>query len=175
MSSTRNATDNHKQLRMDPDDAFRFNCSSGAACFTRCCQDVTIVLSPYDVLRLKNALGMSSGDFLEKHTIIIQKKDRLIPMVVLKMNEQDKRCPFVSKDGCAVYNDRPWPCRLFPLDMNDDGTFAMETNVPNLVMGYGMLEFAKGGIVNHIAKLQQKNNNIVKPNGILNFARNLKR
>jgi hypothetical protein len=45
-------------------------------------------------------------------------------MVVLKMNEDDKRCPFVSEQGCAVYEDRPWPCRMFPLDMNDDGTFS---------------------------------------------------
>lgn len=134
MNSTRNATDNHEQQRMDADDTFQFNCSSGAVCFTRCCQDVTIVLSPYDVLRLKNALGISSDDFLEKHTLILQKKDRLIPMVVLKMNEQDKRCPFVSQDGCTVYNDRPWPCRLFPLDMNDDGTFRIIAK-PTLCQG----------------------------------------
>jgi Fe-S-cluster containining protein len=111
------------QIRMDAEDAFKFNCSPGISCFTQCCQDVTIVLAPYDVLRLKNALSISADKLLDKHTLIIPKKNRLIPLVVLKMNENDKKCPFVSKDGCQVYQDRPWPCRMFPLDMNDDGTF----------------------------------------------------
>jgi hypothetical protein len=43
------------------------------------------------------------------------------------MNESDKRCPFVSPQGCSVYEHRPWPCRMFPLDVNDDGTFSLIT------------------------------------------------
>ena len=108
--------------------AFTFNCYPGVSCFTNCCQNVTIVLTPYDVLRLKNAIGISSGDFLDKYTIIIPKKGHLIPLVILKMNESDKKCPFVSKDGCAVYGDRPWPCRMYPLNMNDDGTYSLLAN-----------------------------------------------
>lgn len=118
----------NSQARMDAEDAFQFNCSPGVPCFTQCCQDVTIVLTPYDVLRLKNALGISSEEFLDKHTIILSKENRIIPMVVLKMDEDDKRCPFVSEQGCAIYGDRPWPCRMFPLDMNDDGTFRLITD-----------------------------------------------
>jgi Fe-S-cluster containining protein len=85
-------------------------------------------LTPYDVLRLKNNLGISSGEFLDKHTIIIPKKGHLIPIVILKMNESDKKCPFVSENGCVVYNDRPWPCRMYPLNMNDDGTYSLITD-----------------------------------------------
>jgi Fe-S-cluster containining protein len=84
-------------------------------------------LTPYDFVRLKNRVGISSDEFLDRYTIVIPKKDRLIPMVVLKM-EEDKRCPFVSKEGCAVYADRPWPCRMYPLDLNDDGTLRLITN-----------------------------------------------
>jgi len=43
---------------------FQFNCNPGVSCFTQCCQDVTIVLTPYDVLRLKNGLKISSGEFM---------------------------------------------------------------------------------------------------------------
>jgi len=122
----RTATDREKNrpVRMDPNHVFQFNCSPGVPCFTQCCRDVTIVLTPYDVVRLKNALKINSEEFLDRHTIILPKETRLIPMVVLKMNEDDKRCPFVSEQGCSVYEDRPWPCRMFPLDMNDDGTFS---------------------------------------------------
>jgi len=119
---------NQGKERMDPEHEFKFNCSPGVSCFTRCCQDINIVLTPYDVLRLKKALSISSDEFLDKYTIILPKENRLIPLVILKMNEGDKRCPFVTKQGCTVYTDRPWPCRMYPLDMNDDGTFCTITD-----------------------------------------------
>jgi len=118
-------TNDKKPVRMEPDQMFQFNCAPGVPCFTQCCQDVTIVLTPYDVLRMKNALEISSEDFIDQYTIVIQKERRLIPMVVIKMDEETKRCPFVSEKGCSIYEDRPWPCRMFPLEMNDDGTFGI--------------------------------------------------
>ena len=126
MSESNNIKAKDKPLRMDPDQAFQFKCSPEVPCFTNCCRDITIVLTPYDVVRLKNALEISSEEFLDQYTIIIPREKRLIPMVVLKMNEDnDKRCSFVNQDGCSVYNDRPWPCRMYPLNMNDDGTFGL--------------------------------------------------
>ncbi|MGD8226913.1 MAG: YkgJ family cysteine cluster protein [Desulfobacteraceae bacterium] len=127
MSDFRNKM-NKDTPKMDAEHPFRFNCYPGVPCFTQCCQDITIVLTPYDVLRLKRVLGIASDKFLEKHTIIIPKEKRLIPMVVLKMNEKDKKCPFVSNEGCTLYQDRPWPCRMYPLDTNDDGTFRLITD-----------------------------------------------
>ncbi len=118
-------TTNKEPIRMGPEQAFQFKCAPGVSCFTQCCQDVTIILTPYDVLRMKNGLEIPAGEFIEKYTTIIQKGNRLIPMVVLKMDEETKRCPFVSNKGCAIYEDRPWPCRMFPLNMNDDGTFGI--------------------------------------------------
>lgn len=112
-------------LRMDPEHVFKFKCSQNVSCFTQCCQDVTIVLTPYDVLRLKNGLKISSDQFVDDYTIIRPQPKRLIPLVFLKMNDQDKRCPFVRQKGCSVYQDRPWACRMYPLDMNDDGTFRL--------------------------------------------------
>ncbi|MBW1722131.1 MAG: YkgJ family cysteine cluster protein [Deltaproteobacteria bacterium] len=113
---------------MDRGHLFHFRCYPGISCFTQCCRDVTILLTPYDVVRLKNGLGISSDTFLDSYTLVLPKKNRLIPMVVLKMNEDDKRCPFVSEKGCSVYPDRPWPCRMYPLDMADDGTFHLITD-----------------------------------------------
>jgi Fe-S-cluster containining protein len=116
-------TNVNKRERMDADHVFQFSCSPGLPCFTQCCQDVTIVLTPYDVLRMKDALGITSDEFLDKYTLILSKEKRLIPLVLLKMGEQNKKCPLVTEKGCSIYEDRPWPCRMFPLDVNDDGTF----------------------------------------------------
>jgi Fe-S-cluster containining protein len=116
------------KLRLESTHPFNFKCDPGIDCFTNCCQDITIVLTPYDILRMKNNLGILSDEFIEKYTIIFPKKGLLIPLVFLKMNETDKKCPFVTAKGCKIYMDRPWPCRMYPLDINDDGTYSLITD-----------------------------------------------
>jgi len=88
------------------------------------------------VIRLKNALGISSEKFLDQYTILISRENRLIPLVLLKMNEEDKRCSLVTERGCTVYEDRPWPCRMYPLNIEDDGTFRLIAD-PSLCKGLG--------------------------------------
>jgi len=104
--------------RLGPDDEFRFACHPGVSCFNRCCRDVNIFLSPYDVLRLRRRLGMRSDEFLDRYTLLPVQKDMKTPAVVLRMNDDaEKTCPFVTDEGCGVYGDRPWPCRMYPLGL----------------------------------------------------------
>ncbi|MEW5762997.1 MAG: YkgJ family cysteine cluster protein [Bacillota bacterium] len=100
---------------------FKFACRQGLPCFTRCCQDVNIFLSPYDVLRMKKRLGISSEEFLEQYTDLLVHRDAGIPVVRLKMVGEDRNCPFVTPDGCTIYSDRPWACRMAPVDVDDQG------------------------------------------------------
>jgi len=97
-----------------------FQCRPGLACFTSCCQDVNIFLSPYDILRMKNALGISSDEFLERYTRTLLPGPGKIPIILLTMREEDKRCHFVTDQGCSIYEDRPWACRMYPLDKSDE-------------------------------------------------------
>ena len=102
--------------RMALDDRFTFRCGPDLDCFGECCRDVTIVLTPYDVLRLKGALRMDSSEFLLRYTLSPHFPEQKFPLVILKMEaERDKRCPFISERGCGVYQDRPWSCRMYPL------------------------------------------------------------
>lgn len=102
--------------RFTEKDKFRFTCHKGLACFTQCCADVNIFLTPYDIIRVKNRLNISSEEFLEKYTFVPFTKEQRIPLVVLKMDDNnDKKCPFVSSEGCTIYEDRPWSCRMYPL------------------------------------------------------------
>lgn len=95
---------------------FTFQCHKDIKCFTHCCADLNLVLTPYDILRIKNRLGMSSSDFLSKHTDTTIDSHQRFPMVKLKMNRDEKKtCPFVSSDGCVIYEDRPGACRIYPL------------------------------------------------------------
>ena len=104
--------------RLSPDSKFRFSCYKGLPCFGKCCGNVNIFLTPYDVLRLKKALGIHSEEFLEKYTLRLILRDQQIPVALLKMgDDEDKRCPFVTSEGCLVYQDRPWACRMYPLGL----------------------------------------------------------
>jgi Fe-S-cluster containining protein len=61
---------------------------------------------------------MSSGEFLSTYTVTHVDENLKYPVVLLRMNDDEKKsCPFVDKDGCRVYEDRPWPCRMYPLGM----------------------------------------------------------
>ncbi len=96
---------------------FRFSCHKGVACFTKCCRNVNIFLTPYDILRMKKRLGISSEEFLEKYTRTLIGDGSSLPVVLFKMREDgDKACQFLTEEGCSIYEDRPWSCRLYPLD-----------------------------------------------------------
>jgi Fe-S-cluster containining protein len=99
-------------------DKINFRCYPGIGCFTKCCSDIRINLTPYDIFRLKNRLGMSYNDFLLKYTVPRSIDGTPLPIVVLKMGDDEKSsCPFVTPDGCTVYTDRPVTCRYYPIGM----------------------------------------------------------
>jgi uncharacterized protein len=95
---------------------FSFRCHREISCFTRCCNRTSIVLTPYDIVRITDRLGISSGDFLEKYTYTHVDEETSHPYAVLKMtDEQEGRCPFATLEGCSIYEDRPSNCRYFPV------------------------------------------------------------
>lgn len=105
--------------RLSQDSTFDFRCGKELDCFNHCCSDVSIVLTPYDILRMKKALGISSTEFLAQYTISPFTKEQKIPVVLLKMDPETKRCPFVGENGCSIYAHRPWACRMYPLGEAD--------------------------------------------------------
>ncbi|MDY6906094.1 MAG: YkgJ family cysteine cluster protein [Thermodesulfobacteriota bacterium] len=104
-------------IRFGLDDTFTFECHKGVPCFTECCRGISIMLTPYDILRLKNRLGLPSDQFLAIYTEprILERTD--LPVVTLKLLDDDRQsCPFVKDgEGCIIYEDRPTTCRYYPL------------------------------------------------------------
>lgn len=98
------------------DEQFRFSCTPEVACFNQCCRDLCQFLYPYDILRLKNGLSLSSGEFLARYTIQHIGPESGLPIITLKSEDtKQKTCPFVAESGCRVYRDRPSACRIYPL------------------------------------------------------------
>jgi Fe-S-cluster containining protein len=105
-----------REKHLGPKDSFCFRCCEGLPCFNTCCKNKLLPLTPYDVLRLKMALGLHSDQFLQRYTVYSMDPGSGFPVVHLSMQEDhDRHCPFVTKRGCAVYADRPTACRLYPL------------------------------------------------------------
>ncbi|MCD6273530.1 MAG: YkgJ family cysteine cluster protein [Deltaproteobacteria bacterium] len=103
--------------RIKDNDTFSFQCHSGLSCFNLCCRNLNLFLYPYDVIRLKNSLKISSDRFIDEYVDILLKPSDYFPEVLLKMREDaDKRCPFLGESGCMVYPDRPDTCRTFPVE-----------------------------------------------------------
>lgn len=96
-------------------ETFQFGCHPGVPCFTQCCRELELDLTPYDVLRLRQGLKISSHDFFDRFAIIEQEPHDAYPHVFLGMVDDGKAsCPFVSAAGCSVYHDRPGACRTYP-------------------------------------------------------------
>lgn len=105
------------------DDPFPFACVAHLACFTSCCEDISIFLTPNDVMRLKRGLGVSAKEVLTKYADVYVVKRTGLPIVRLQMeDDEERKCLFVRRvKGCVVYNDRPWACRMYPLDKVNEG------------------------------------------------------
>lgn len=105
-------------VKLTPNSRFKFRCHKGVKCFTACCSNINIVLPPYDLLRLRKRLGMTTEDFINKYGEVEILAKTLLPVITLKMrNDEKKSCPFVTAEGCTVYEDRPSNCRYYPLGM----------------------------------------------------------
>ena len=109
-------TDESEIFSIQQDEPFRFDCGPHVPCFNACCRDLSQYLSPYDVFRLKMHLGISSSAFLENHALRHDGPRSMLPVITLKPAPgPDRKCPFVTSEGCTVYPHRPASCRMYPV------------------------------------------------------------
>jgi Fe-S-cluster containining protein len=100
---------------IEGDAVIQFRCHKGIDCFNACCRNIDISLTPYDVIRLKKRLGMSSGEFLVKYTYPYEMEKGGIAGIKLQPIEGGTACQFMTEEGCSVYEDRPTACRYYPV------------------------------------------------------------
>ena len=100
-------------VRLELEDELKFRCHRGVSCWNECCSRADVTLSPYDIIRLKNMLGMDSTEFLKEHTVPFELDAHGVPGLKLRTND-DGACLFMKEEGCSVYEDRPTACRYYP-------------------------------------------------------------
>ncbi len=98
------------------DSRFSFKCHKDVSCFNKCCHNTDMLLTPYDIVRLKKRLGLSSTEFLKKYTYTHIDEQSSHPFAVLTMSENEGgACAFLTPGGCSIYEDRPASCRYYPV------------------------------------------------------------
>ncbi len=81
-----------------------------------CCCDVgeLVILTPFDVYEMVTYLGVEFDELVGQNIELRQNNKILLPY--LKMNDDNKNCSFLNKEGrCIIHSKRPNICRLFPL------------------------------------------------------------
>lgn len=103
-------------IPIELEEPFQFDCRPGLDCFTLCCRDLNQALTPYDTLRMRAHLQMTSASFRDKYLQIQPGPASGLPVATLRFADHpQKHCPFVSAKGCRVYPARPASCRMYPL------------------------------------------------------------
>ncbi len=130
-------------VRLNPKDTFCFRCYPGIDCFNLCCRNLNLFLYPYDVVRLKHALGISSDAFIDTYVDAVLRPGNFFPDVLLRMSDDlQKTCPFMEQAGCSVYADRPDTCRNFPIEQGI--LYDVETNQDTPVFFFRPPDFCLG-------------------------------
>ena len=95
-----------------------------------CCHDVgdLVVLTPFDVYEIISYLGVDFDELLDDK--IQLREDNKILLPYLKMQDKNKYCSFLNKEGrCMIHSKRPNICRMFPLGRvykNDDFKYFLQ-------------------------------------------------
>ncbi|NNK96227.1 MAG: YkgJ family cysteine cluster protein [Desulfobacterales bacterium] len=102
--------------RIIPGEPFSFHCHQKIDCFTNCCRQLDLALTPYDALRMRKATGLHSSELLRRFIIVEHDQQSSLPQFYLTMvNDGKASCIFVKPEGCSIYKHRPGACRTYPL------------------------------------------------------------
>ena len=102
-----------KPVQLSLDTEIQFDCHPGISCFNECCRNIDIQITPYDIVRLKNRLGMTSSDFVNRCTVPFEMDAHGMPGLKMATKPDTRACVFLSEEGCTVYEDRPAACRYY--------------------------------------------------------------
>ena len=101
-----------ERMTVGPDDTFKFKCTMCGKC---CVDREDILLNPMDIYRMSKHMGVPPveffGDFCETYV----GESSHIPIVRLRPQGREKRCPLLKGKKCLVHEAKPSVCAMYPL------------------------------------------------------------
>jgi hypothetical protein len=107
-------------VQLAPGDTFRFRCRKGIACFNQCCENIDILLTPWDLVRMARRFGITTREAIDRYTVDFPMDGQGMPGLKLARKPGSAACVHLTPEGCGIYPDRPAACRYYAL-----GTVAM--------------------------------------------------
>ena len=104
--------DNFETMKIGLDEKFKFNCTMCGKC---CIDRDDILLTPKDLFKISNALGLIISDFLKQYCEVYIGHSSKVPIVRLLPVGPMKRCPLLKGNRCAVHHVKPVVCAMFPI------------------------------------------------------------
>ena len=108
----KNILDNYEKMKIGADELFKFHCTMCGKC---CINREDILLTPRDVYNMAKQLSMSPEDLIRQYCEVYIGADSRFPIVRLKPQGNNKRCPLLRHDRCRVHNAKPAVCAMFPI------------------------------------------------------------
>ncbi len=102
------------------EDRFRFRCHTGIACFNKCCENIDILLTPWDIVRMARRFGLNTRETIDRYSTDDRMDAQGMPALKLARKPESTACVHLGPEGCGIYADRPAACRYYAL-----GTVAM--------------------------------------------------
>ena len=99
---------------LEGEHTFSFRCHKNISCWNACCNNIDIALTPYDIIRLKQRLGMKSWEFLREYTTPYEFEKDGIAGVKLMPVEGGTACRFMNEEGCSRLHRPPDRLSLLP-------------------------------------------------------------
>ncbi|MCF8012179.1 MAG: YkgJ family cysteine cluster protein [Clostridiales bacterium] len=95
------------------EDTFNFECTE--SCMGRCCNNINILLDPWDIETMTRELGIQGQEFIKKYCSIDINEELKWPTIQLK-HAAEGPCAFMMENGkCSIYSARPRNCRTSPV------------------------------------------------------------
>ncbi len=103
---------NREPMFLRAEDSFNFNCKQCGKC---CRNREDVLLSGPDIYRASKHLGMTAETFVQTYCEIYIGDSSRIPVCRLKPQGEDRHCPLLKDNKCAIHEAKPAVCALFPL------------------------------------------------------------
>lgn len=104
--------ENYEKMRIGVDEPFRFHCTQCGDC---CRNREDIILSAQDIYRMSKALGLTTAEIAGRYCEVYIGNDSRVPIIRLKPEGDDRRCPMLKDHECAVHRAKPTVCAMFPI------------------------------------------------------------
>ena len=97
-------------IKLDENNTFQFTCKLCG----NCCKQMLIRLTPFDIINLAGYLDMKTYDFINDYVVFLKTPNVSWLIAALKHVRRGE-CMFKQGKKCKVHENRPLPCRLFPV------------------------------------------------------------